>query len=100
MILRHREKETLDALEDLVRFLGGVREERKAVIAITDGWRLYERNGALARPIDGQVPTGPVIASIHEKRDEFRELLQGAVEEGRTSRGVRAKASSLKKVSP
>jgi VWFA-related protein len=61
MILRHREKETLDALEDLVRFLGGVREERKAVIAITDGWRLYERNGALARPIDGQVPIGPVI---------------------------------------
>ena len=61
MILRRREKQTLDALEDLVRFLGGVREERKAVIAITDGWRLYERNNALARPIDGQVPTGPVI---------------------------------------
>src|SRR6266850_2094982 len=61
MILRHREKQTLDALEDLVRFLGGVREERKAVIAITDGWRLYERNNALARPIDGQVPTGPIV---------------------------------------
>lgn len=43
------------------------------------------------------VPTGLVIASVHEKRDEFRELLQGAVEAGRTSRGVRAKASSLKK---
>ncbi|HEY3159403.1 MAG TPA: VWA domain-containing protein [Vicinamibacterales bacterium] len=61
MILRRREKRTLDALDDLVRFLGGVREERKAIITITDGWRLYERNGALARPIDGQVPTGPVI---------------------------------------
>jgi len=61
MILRRREKQTLDALEDLVRFLGGVREERKAVIAITDGWRLYERNNALARPIDGQVPTGPIV---------------------------------------
>jgi len=61
MILRRREKQTLDALEDLVRVLGGVREERKAVIAITDGWRLYERNNVLARPIDGQVPTGPVI---------------------------------------
>ena len=32
MILRRRERQTLDALEDLVRFLGGVREERKAVI--------------------------------------------------------------------
>ena len=61
MILRRREKQTLDALQDLVRFLGGVREERKAVIAITDGWRLYDRNGALARPIDDQAPLGPII---------------------------------------
>ena len=58
MILRRREKETLDALEDLVRFLGGVREERKAIITITDGWRLYSPNPALARPIDGQMPIG------------------------------------------
>jgi CPA2 family monovalent cation:H+ antiporter-2 len=34
------------------------------------------------------VPTGPVIASIHERRDEFRELLQGAA--GRPTRGLRA----------
>ena len=61
MILRRREKQTLDALEDLVKFLGGVREERKAIITITDGWRLFEPNGALGRPIDGQVPQGPVI---------------------------------------
>lgn len=39
------------------------------------------------------VPTGPVIASIHEKRDEFREQLQGAA--GRPTRGLRA--SQLKK---
>ena len=39
------------------------------------------------------VPTGPVIASIHEKRDEFREVLQGAA--GRPTRGLRA--SQLKK---
>src|SRR5262245_34169106 len=61
MILRRREKQTLDALEDLVRFLGGVREERKAILTITDGWRLYDPNASLARPIDGQVPIGPVI---------------------------------------
>jgi VWFA-related protein len=61
MILRRREKQTLDALEDLVRFLGGVREERKAIITITDGWRLYEPNAALARPIDGPPPLGPTI---------------------------------------
>jgi len=39
------------------------------------------------------VPTGPVIASIHEKRDEFREQLQGAA--GRPTRGLRA--SQLKR---
>jgi CPA2 family monovalent cation:H+ antiporter-2 len=39
------------------------------------------------------VPTGPVIASIHEKRDEFRDQLQGAA--GRPTRGLRA--SQLKK---
>lgn len=37
------------------------------------------------------IPAGPVIVSIHEKRDEFREALQGAVR-GRTPRGLRAKA--------
>ncbi len=40
------------------------------------------------------VPTGPVIASIHEKRDEFREALQGAA--GRPTRGLRA--SQMKKI--
>jgi len=60
MILRRREKQTLDALQDLVRFLDGVREERKAVLAITDGWRLYGPNNALVRPIDGQAP--PIAA--------------------------------------
>ena len=38
MIERRHEKMTLDALHDLVRYLRGVREERKAVLAITDGW--------------------------------------------------------------
>jgi VWFA-related protein len=61
MILRRREKQTLDALEDLVRFLGGVREERKAVITITDGWRLYSPNPALVRPISNVVPPGPTV---------------------------------------
>ena len=48
MIARRREKQTLDALEDLVVYLRGAREERKAVIAITDGWRLYGTNRDLA----------------------------------------------------
>jgi monovalent cation:H+ antiporter-2, CPA2 family len=44
------------------------------------------------------VPTGPVIASIHEKRDEFRHELQAAVNKlGRPeSRGLRAKSAGMK----
>jgi monovalent cation:H+ antiporter-2, CPA2 family len=40
------------------------------------------------------VPTGPVIASIHEKRDEFRHALQKAAKQGShpRSRGLRAKS--------
>ena len=38
------------------------------------------------------VPTGPVIASIHEKRDEFRrELQQATGDTSRPIRGIRAK---------
>jgi VWFA-related protein len=56
MILRRREKQTLDALEDLATFLRDVREERKAVITITDGWLLYGPNRNLARPLDNATP--------------------------------------------
>ena len=61
MILRRREQRTLDALEELVLYLRGVREERKAVITISNGWRLFTPNAALARPIDGVVPSGPPV---------------------------------------
>jgi hypothetical protein len=61
MIQRRREKLTLDALHDLAGFLRGVREERKAVLVITDGWLLYRPNPALAGANDGLVPGGPVI---------------------------------------
>ena len=61
MIARRREKMALDALHDLVRFLRGVREERKAVLAITEGWLLYRPDPMLARPLDNTVPSGPGV---------------------------------------
>lgn len=51
MIDRRREKLVLDALSDLVIHLRGLRDERKAVLAITTGWPLYRKNQALARPL-------------------------------------------------
>ena len=56
MILRRREVRTLDALEQLVQYLRFVREERKAVIAISQGWRLYEEDPTLRRPTDNPPP--------------------------------------------
>jgi VWFA-related protein len=63
MIDRRHEKLTLDALQDLVRFLRGVREERKAVLAVSDGWLLYRPDTSVARPLrchnsPGQSPPG------------------------------------------
>ncbi len=44
------------------------------------------------------VPTGPVIASIHEKRDEFRTALQGAMTgKTREFHGLRSKKPPAKK---
>jgi len=60
MILRHREQQTFDALEDLVLGIRNLREERKAVLAITDGWLIYRPNPSLARPLGGDkdIPPG------------------------------------------
>ncbi|HEY1911526.1 MAG TPA: VWA domain-containing protein [Vicinamibacterales bacterium] len=59
MIARRREKMTIDALSNLVTYLRGVREERKAVLAISDGWLLYKPNPGLARKLNCQVPGLP-----------------------------------------
>jgi VWFA-related protein len=51
MIARRRELRTLDALERLIGHLRGVREERKAVITVSDGWPLYGPDRNLAKPL-------------------------------------------------
>ena len=62
MIDRRHEKLTLDALQDLVRVLRGVREERKAILAITNGWLLFRPNHQLMRPLNCRgVPTAPPV---------------------------------------
>ena len=63
MIARRREQMTFDAIEDLLVHLGGLREERKAVIAVTEGWILFGQNPRLAeagRPADVPVFKPPV----------------------------------------
>ena len=41
MKARRREMLSLDALDDLVIHLGGLRDERKAVLAVSEGWLQY-----------------------------------------------------------
>jgi VWFA-related protein len=59
MIRRRREQMTFDALEDLVVTIRNLREERKAVLAITDGWLIYRPNPRLGRPLGGDKDTPP-----------------------------------------
>ena len=49
MIARSRERNTLEALQDAVNYLASIREERKAIIAVTEGWLLYREDPDLMR---------------------------------------------------
>lgn len=55
---RRRERLTLDALDDLLVHLNGLREERKAVLTVTEGWQLFEPDSKLAEG-DSQQRTSP-----------------------------------------
>lgn len=63
VVARRREKLTLDALEDLMTHLSGLRDERKAVVLVTEGWLLYEPNPELVQLPSG---SGPVLPPIFE----------------------------------
>jgi VWFA-related protein len=70
MIARRREKLVLDALTDLAVHLRDLREERKAVLTVSEGWRLYRQDRALAEVRErsetihapGVGPTGELTA--------------------------------------
>lgn len=78
MIERRREQKTLDALEDLIQHLEGVREERKFVILLSEGWLLFQRDERLARMLktpgggDGAVPGQPETAGVDPATGRLR----------------------------
>ena len=73
MILRRREHNVLTALDDLTKYLRGIREERKAVIAITSGWVLFRpslqltKNGRSDIPRVGVTHDGRLSSDVHEQ---------------------------------
>jgi VWFA-related protein len=60
---RRRTKLLLDSLEALVRQVGDLREERKAIIAVSEGWELYREDLSLMNNPDGSRPLhlGPLV---------------------------------------
>ena len=70
LIARRRERMVLDSLRDLVRYLGSVREERKAILAVSNGWVLYRPDASITElrvmssmtgqrePVPGNEPIG------------------------------------------
>jgi VWFA-related protein len=61
MIHRRRERKTLDAIEELIVHLEGLREERKFVVMLSEGWLLPRRNDRLAVMLNGNIPRAPEI---------------------------------------
>jgi hypothetical protein len=59
MRARYREKVTFDTLDDLIGYLGAVRQEPTYVIAISDGWRVFTENPKLAA-----LPAGPRVPKV------------------------------------
>lgn len=73
MMARRREKLTLDALEDLITHLNGLREERKAVLTVTEGWQMFEPDPKLADSGAQRTQPGDVLgrAPVPRPNDRF-----------------------------
>ncbi len=80
MIARRRERMTLDAMRDLVRYLGSVREERKAILTVTQGWVLYRPDSSMTslRVMDRYGNTEPVPGAEPVGVDQQGKLRVGA----------------------
>jgi VWFA-related protein len=76
---RRREKLTFDAIEDLMIHLAGVREERKAILTVTEGWRLYTKSAKLAEGDQNtRVSPGDVLGRPPVPRPSDTAQIQGS----------------------
>jgi len=58
LVARARERETLEHLEDLVARLGAIRDEKKALVVVTQGWAQFARNEGRVRDLTIQGEDG------------------------------------------
>ena len=80
MKARRREKLTLDALDGLVSDLGGLREERKAILTVSDGWMLFRENENLASSSQKRDQSGLVDRLLRRPAKEKSEETGGSKE--------------------
>ena len=59
MVARKREAQTIQSLRGLARRLGELREERKGVVIVSEGWALVRPNQDLARQFKDMAPPQP-----------------------------------------
>ncbi|MFO7695369.1 MAG: VWA domain-containing protein [Vicinamibacterales bacterium] len=59
MVARKREAQTIQSLRGLAQRLGELREERKGVVIVSEGWALVRPNQDLARPFKNIGPPQP-----------------------------------------
>ena len=70
MIARRRERRTLEAMSELVNWLRYEREERKAVLTISEGWALYRPDARITELVTNrdtqqrEAPPGPAPVGV------------------------------------
>lgn len=94
MILRRREEQTLESLEGLMTYLRDVREERKAVITISNGWRIYRPNPRMERQAAPTPPAGPLVA-VDPRTGTFSTDRAVAQDRGSACEGERLRFAAL-----
>jgi VWFA-related protein len=61
LLARRRAKRTFDSLVELVAHLRDVREERKTIIAVTSGWRLFRPDSRIDDLLERNEPPIPLL---------------------------------------
>lgn len=77
LIERHRADRILTHLEDLVWYLGRLREGRTSVLLFTEGWRLYRRDTALKTEAEKTANEMPRVGTAGSEFVMFNTVAQG-----------------------
>jgi len=96
MIARRRERVTLEALQDAVKYLAGVRQERKAIVAVTQGWTLFREDPGLLNKRQTEPPLGVDkvrvgpngTLTMEDKKNSYNALAPSACDQDRMYLGA------------